>query len=137
MFFAKPCLVALNCIRTTIITTELARQFYKLSFVVCFLKMHPLLREIFAERCITHSVHRWIAAYLSKRKATTIGSCFTIYDYGAHLSHVTWTICTNFCSPFPRRVYMIFGFYWPSNFRGENCEQTTDGPWCMIHYKLT
>ena len=42
---------------------------------------------------------------------------FTIYGRGGYLGHVTWTIYTNFRSPFPRRVHMKFGFDWPRGFR--------------------
>ena len=45
------------------------------------------------------------------------GEDFTIYGRGDHLSHVTWTIYTNFRSAFPRRLYIKFGFDWPSGFR--------------------
>ena len=45
---------------------------------------------------------------------------FTIYGHGGHLGHKTWTIYTNFCSPFPRRLHIKFGFDWPSGFRGED-----------------
>ena len=45
---------------------------------------------------------------------------FTIYGHGGHLGHVTWTIYINFCSPFPRRLHIKFGFDWPSDFRGED-----------------
>ena len=46
---------------------------------------------------------------------------FTIYGNGDHLGHVTWTIYTNFRSPFPRRLHIKFGFDWPSGFfRGED-----------------
>ena len=45
---------------------------------------------------------------------------FTIYGHGGHLGHVTWTIYTNFCFPFPRRLHIKFGFDWPSGFRGED-----------------
>ena len=45
---------------------------------------------------------------------------FTIYGHGGHLGHVTWTIYINFCSPFPRRLHIKFGFDWPSGFRGED-----------------
>ena len=45
---------------------------------------------------------------------------FTIYWHGGHLGHVTWTIYTNFLSPFPRRLHIKFGFNWPSGFRGED-----------------
>ena len=31
---------------------------------------------------------------------------FTIYGHGGHLGHVTWTIYTNFRSPFPRRLHI-------------------------------
>ena len=42
---------------------------------------------------------------------------FTIYGgHGGHLGHVTWTIYINFRSPFPRRLYMKFGFNWASGF---------------------
>ena len=40
--------------------------------------------------------------------------------HGGHLGHVTWTIYTNFRSPFPRRLNIKFGFDWPSSFRGED-----------------
>ena len=39
---------------------------------------------------------------------------------GGHLGHVTWTIYTNFRSPFPRRLHIKFGFDWPSGFGGED-----------------
>ena len=45
---------------------------------------------------------------------------FTIYGHGVHLGRVTWTIYTNFRSPFPRRLHIKFGFDWPSGFRGED-----------------
>ena len=48
---------------------------------------------------------------------------------------MTWTIYTNFCSPFPRRRHVKFGFDWPGGFRGEdvrNCGRTTDG-WTPEH----
>ena len=45
---------------------------------------------------------------------------FNIYGHGGHLGHVTWTIYTNFRSPFPRRLQIKFGFDWPSGFRGED-----------------
>ena len=45
---------------------------------------------------------------------------FIIYGRGGHLGHVTWTIYTNFGSPFPRRLHIEFGFDWPSGFRGED-----------------
>ena len=44
---------------------------------------------------------------------------FTIYGHGGHLGHVTSTIFINFCSPFPRRLQIKFGFDWPSSFTGE------------------
>ena len=44
----------------------------------------------------------------------------TIYGYGGHLDHVTWTIYINFRSPFPRRLHIKFGFDWQSGFRGED-----------------
>ena len=45
---------------------------------------------------------------------------FTIYGRGGHLCHVTSTIYINFCSPFPRRLHIKFGFDWPSGFGGED-----------------
>ena len=45
---------------------------------------------------------------------------FTIYGRGGNLGHVTWTIYTNFGSPFPRRLHIKFGFDWPSGFGEEN-----------------
>ena len=45
---------------------------------------------------------------------------FTIYGCGGHLGHVTWTIYTNFRSPFARRLHIKFGFDWPSGFGGED-----------------
>ena len=41
---------------------------------------------------------------------------FTIYGHGGNLGHVTWTIYTNFGSPFPRRLHIKFWFDWPSSF---------------------
>ena len=43
-----------------------------------------------------------------------------MYGHGGHLGHVTWTIYTNFRSPFPRRLHIKFGFDWPSGFSGED-----------------
>ena len=45
---------------------------------------------------------------------------FCLHGHGSHLGHVTWTIYINFRSPFPRRLHIIFGFDWPSGFRGED-----------------
>ena len=43
-----------------------------------------------------------------------------VYSPGAgvdnHLGHVTWTIYINFRSPFPRRLYIKFGFDWSRGF---------------------
>ena len=44
---------------------------------------------------------------------------FNIYGHGGHLCHVIWTIYIKFCSAFPRRLNMKFGFDWPSGFRGD------------------
>ena len=57
------------------------------------------------------SVHRFRRRFLK---------VFTIYGHGGHLGHVTWTIYTNFRSPFPRRLHIKFDFDWPSGFRGED-----------------
>ena len=53
---------------------------------------------------------------------------FTIYGRGGHLGHVTQMPRTNFCSPYPRRLHIKFGFDWPSGFREEevwNCLRRT------------
>ena len=49
-----------------------------------------------------------------------IFEAFTIYGHGGHLGHVTWTICANFGSPFPKRLRIKFGFNWPSGFGGKD-----------------
>ena len=38
---------------------------------------------------------------------------FAIYSHGGHLGHVTWTIYTNFCSPFLRMLHMKFDLIGP------------------------
>ena len=45
---------------------------------------------------------------------------FTIYGRGGHPGHVTWTIYTNFGSPFPSRLHIKFGYDWPSGVGGED-----------------
>ena len=42
----------------------------------------------------------------------------TIYGRSGHLGHVTKMPRTNFCSPYPRRLHIKFGFDLPSGFRG-------------------
>ena len=44
----------------------------------------------------------------------------TIYRCGGNLGNVTWTIYTNFDSPFSRRLHIKFCFDWPSGFGGED-----------------
>ena len=39
---------------------------------------------------------------------------FAIYSHGSHLGHVTWTIYTNFRSPFIKMLHMKFDFDWLS-----------------------
>ena len=41
---------------------------------------------------------------------------FTIYGHNGHLGHVTQMPRTNFCSPYPRRLHLKFGFDRPSGF---------------------
>ena len=41
---------------------------------------------------------------------------FTIYGRGGHLGHVTQMLRTNFCSPYPRRFHIKFGFDRESGF---------------------
>lgn len=45
---------------------------------------------------------------------------FTIYGQGCHTDHVTWTVCTNFRSSYPWRLYMKFDYYWPNAFWGDD-----------------
>ena len=37
---------------------------------------------------------------------------YNIYGHGGHLGHVTWTIYTNFSSPFLRISHIQFGLDW-------------------------
>ena len=41
---------------------------------------------------------------------------FTIYGRGGHLGYVTQMSRTKFRSPYPRRLYIKFGFDGPSGF---------------------
>ena len=41
---------------------------------------------------------------------------FTIYGRGGHLGHVTQMSRTKFCSPYPRRLHIKFGFDQQSGF---------------------
>ena len=43
-------------------------------------------------------------------------SVFTIYGRGGHLGHVTHMPQANFCSPYPRRLHIKFGFDRASSF---------------------
>ena len=45
---------------------------------------------------------------------------FTIYERGGHLGHMIWTIYTNFCSPFLRRLRIKCCFDLASSFREED-----------------
>ena len=36
------------------------------------------------------------------------------YGHGGHFGYVTWTTYLNFCSFFPLRLCIKFGFDWPS-----------------------
>ena len=46
--------------------------------------------------------------------------CFTIYECGGHLGHLTWIIYTNFCTPFQRKLQIKFGSdWWRSSGSGE------------------
>ena len=45
---------------------------------------------------------------------------FTIYGRGGHLGHVTLMPQKNFCSPYPRRLEIKFGFNRPSGFLEED-----------------
>ena len=50
----------------------------------------------------------------------TIGPLVTIYSHGGHLGYVTWTIYSNFHSPFLTMLHLMFGFDWASGFREED-----------------
>ena len=43
-----------------------------------------------------------------------------IYGHGGHFGHVTWTIYTDFGSPFPMRLHIRFGFDSLSGYREED-----------------
>ena len=43
----------------------------------------------------------------------------TIYGHGGHLGHVTQMPRTNFCSPYPRRLHIKFGFDPANGFKEE------------------
>ena len=62
---------------------------------------------------------------------------FTIYGHGGHLDYLTWTIYTNFHSPFPLMFHVKFGFDWPSGFGEEMISGRLDRPLskclCYIH----
>ena len=45
---------------------------------------------------------------------------FTIYGRGGHLGHVTQMPRTKYCSPYPRRLHIKFGFDRTSGFREED-----------------
>ena len=51
---------------------------------------------------------------------------FTIYGRGGHLGHVTQVPRTNFCSPYPWRLRIKFGFDWPSGFGEESSLSIVD-----------
>ena len=59
--------------------------------------------------------HRTISSV--ERRALKV---FTIYGYGGHLDHETWTNNINFLSTFPRRLHMKFGIDWSSGIREED-----------------
>ena len=45
---------------------------------------------------------------------------FTIYGRGGHLGHVTQMPQIKYCSPYPRRLHITFGFDLPSGFGEED-----------------
>ena len=45
---------------------------------------------------------------------------FTIYGRGGHLGHVTQISPSNFCSPYPWKLHIEFGFDWPNGFSEED-----------------
>ena len=50
-----------------------------------------------------------------KHYSTIIG--FNIYGHDGHFVHVTWTVYIRFCSSFPGKLHMKFGFDWSTGFR--------------------
>ena len=58
-------------------------------------------------------------------------SVFTIYEHGGHLDYWIMTICTNFQSPFNRRVHIQFKENWPRGFRSRSKVWKMDGWWQM------
>ena len=45
---------------------------------------------------------------------------FTIYGHGGHLDHATRIWLSHFCSHYPWRPHIKFGFHWPNSFREED-----------------
>ena len=45
---------------------------------------------------------------------------FTIYGHGGHVGHVSRSVRKFFHSLNPSRLYMKFGFNWPSGFRADS-----------------
>ena len=52
---------------------------------------------------------------------------FTIYGHGGHLGHVTQMPRTKYCSPYPRRLHIKFGFDRPSVFSFSSIVNDADG----------
>ena len=74
---------------------------------------------------------------------TILKGFFTIYGRSGHLYHMNQKRRTNFRSPYPPRLYMKFGFDWPTGFGGKDVWRvwTTDGrradDGACLYYKLT
>ena len=75
---------------------------------------------VMLESLMLHTNFKILGLLVLEKKILKV---FTIYGPGGNLSHVTLSIYTNFCSLFPRRLHMKFGFDWPRGFRGEMFEQ--------------
>ena len=45
---------------------------------------------------------------------------FFIYGRGGHLGYVTQISRSNFCSPYPWKLHIKFGFDWPNGFSEED-----------------
>ena len=43
-----------------------------------------------------------------------------LYGHVSHVGNVTWSISTNFCSPFLWRDYVKLGKNWPGGFLADN-----------------
>ena len=69
------------------------------------------------ESPMLHTKFHWNRSTGSREEDLKV---FTIIGHGGHLGHVTWTIYTDFSSPFLMMLRMKFGIDWTRGFRGED-----------------